>query len=116
MQTYEVPRDYRGESRILYIFSIKALIYTAIGIAVGLIFYFICKLLGATTIGIIITIIFGGIGFIIGTFKIPDTKKFEFTEKTGGENIDEIIKRAIRFKQKKNRIYVYTKEEIKDEQ
>lgn len=116
MQTYEVPRDYKGESRILYIFSIKALIYTAVGVAIGLIFYFICNLLGATTIGIVITAIFGLIGFIIGTFKIPDTKKFEFTEKTGGENIDEIIKRAIRFKQKKNRIYVYTKEEIKDEQ
>lgn len=116
MQTYEVPRDYRGESRILYIFSIKALMYTAVGVAIGLIFYFICNLLGAQVVGIIITAIFGLIGFIIGTFKIPDTKKFEFTEKTGGENIDEIIKRAIRFKQKKNRIYVYTKEEIKDEQ
>ena len=35
MQTYEVPRDYRGESRILYIFSIKALMYTAVGVAIG---------------------------------------------------------------------------------
>lgn len=115
MQTYEIPRDYKGESRILYIFSMKALMYTAIGVAIGLIFYFIFKIFGATMIGIIITAVCGLIGFAIGTFKIPDTKKFEFTEKTGGENVDEIIKRAIKFKQKKNRIYVYTKEETKDE-
>lgn len=115
MQTYEIPRNYKGESRILYVFSMKALMYTAIGIVPGLIFYFIFSLFGATTIGIIATVICGGIGFAIGTFKIPDTRKFKITEKTGGENIDDVIKRAIKFKQKKNRIYVYMKEEAKDE-
>ena len=107
MRTYEIPRNYKGEGRILYIFSMKGLIYTAIGIVPGLLFYFIFNMLGAQIVGIIITGIFGVIGFSIGTFKIPDTKKFKFTEKTGGENIDDIIKRAIKFKQKKNRIYVY---------
>jgi hypothetical protein len=115
MQTYEIPRNYKGESRILYIFSMKALAYTAIGIIPGLIFYFIFNLFGATMFGIIATIICGGIGFAIGTFKVPDSRKFEFTEKTGGENIDDVIKRAIKFKQKKNKIYVYMKEETKDE-
>lgn len=115
MQTYEVPRNYKGEGRILYIFSMKGLIFTAVGVAVGLIFYFIFKMLGLTVVGIVITAIFGGIGFCIGTFKIPDTRKFKFTEKTGGENIDEIIKRFIKFKRKKNRIYVCIKEETKDE-
>ena len=61
MQTYEIPRNYKGESRILYIFSMKALMYTAIGIVPGLIFYFIFNLFGATTPGIIATIICGGI-------------------------------------------------------
>lgn len=115
MRTYEIPRNYKGESRILYVFSMKGLMYTAIGIVPGLLIYFICNLMGATVIGIIATIICGGIGFAIGTFKIPDTRKFKFTEKTGGENIDDIIKRAIKFKRKKNRIYVYKEEEIKDE-
>lgn len=32
---YQIPRNYKGESRILMIFSIKALIYTAIGAAFG---------------------------------------------------------------------------------
>ena len=115
MQTYEIPRNYKGESRILYIFSMKALMYTAIGIIPGLLFYFIFNLFGASMIGIIATIICGGLGFVIGTVKVPDTRKFKITEKTGGENIDDVIKRAIKFKQKKNRIYVYKKEETKDE-
>jgi len=53
------------------------------------------------------------IGFVIGTFKIPEIPGLKFTEKTGGENIDNIIKRAITFKMKKRRIYIYTKEEHK---
>ncbi len=115
MQTYEIPRDYRGEGRILYIFSTKGLIYTAGGIAIGLIFYFIFKLIKMTIIGIIITLIFGLIGFCIGSLKMPDSKKFKLTEKTGGEKIDDVILRYIRFKQKKNRIYVSIKEDAKDE-
>ena len=115
MQTYEIPRDYRGEGRILYIFSTKGLIYTAVGVAIGLIFYFIFKLMKMTVVGIVITSIFGLIGFCIGTFKIPDSKRFSLTEKTGGEKIDDVIMRYIRFKQKKNRIYVSIEEEKKDE-
>ncbi len=115
MQVHEIPRNYKGESRILYVFSMKALMYSAIGIVPGLFFYFIFNLLGASVIGIIATILCGGVGFAIGTFKIPDSSKFKFTQKTGGENIDDVIKRAIKFKQKKNRIYVYKKEEAKDE-
>ena len=107
MQSYYIPRNYKGEGRILYIFSTKAIIYTAIGIALGLIFYFIFNLIGLTTIGIIIAILLGGIGFVIATFKIPEVKNLEITKKTGGENIDEVIKRWFLFKKKKNRVYVY---------
>lgn len=56
---------------------------------------------------------FGLIGFVIGTFKMPEFANFEITKKTGGENIDEVILKAIKFKNKKNRIYLYTKEENK---
>ena len=115
MHTYEIPRDYRGEGRILYIFSTKALIYSAVGVAIGLLFYYFFRLIGLSAIGIIIAIFFGLIGFSIATFKIPDSKKFKFTEKTGGENIDNVIIRYIKFKQKKNRIYVNIEEETKDE-
>ena len=115
MQTYEIPRDYKGEGRILYVFSMKALMYTAIGAGIGMIFYFIFSLLGLNVVGIIITVIFGAIGFSIGTFKMPNSRKFQITEKTGVENIDDVIKIYIKFKQKKNKIYVYMKEETKDE-
>ena len=111
MQTYEIPRNYKGESRILYIFSVKALAYTGIGVVIGGVFYFILKLLGLQMIGIGIVIFLGLLGFCVGTFKVPDSKKFKLTEKTGGEAIDDVIKRWFMFKQEKKKIYVYTKEE-----
>lgn len=109
MKTYEIPRNYKGESRILYVFSTKALIYTVVGIMLGLIFYFIFKIMGMEFVGIVIDVIFGAIGFAIGTFKMPDNKKFEFTKKTGGENIDDIFKRWIKFKRNKNKVYIWKK-------
>lgn len=116
MQTYEIPRNYKGEGRILYIFSAKGLIYTAVGAGIGLIFYFIFKTLGFSTIGLIITLIFALIGFVIGTLKVPESNAFEITKKTGGENIDDVIMRWIKFKKNGNKIYIYkSEEETKDE-
>lgn len=111
---YNIPRNYKGESKILFVFSTKALIYTCIGAGIGLVFFYICKLLGFSLVGMIFVLIFGLIGFSIGTFKIPDNKKFEFMRKNGGENIDSVILKWIKFKQKHNRIYVYKKEDNSD--
>lgn len=117
MQTYEIPRNYKGEGRILYIFSTKALIYSCVGAGIGLIFYFIFRMLGFSIIGLIITLIFAVIGFCIGTLKVPESTAFEITKKTGGENIDDVILRWIKFKKNGNKIYIYQdKEETKDEQ
>lgn len=107
--TYNLPRNVKGEGRILLIFSTKALIWTAAGLLVGFIIYLVLSLLKLGMIGFIVMAIFGGIGFIIGTFKMPETNAFEITRKTGGENIDDVIKRALKFKRNKNKIYVYTK-------
>ena len=116
MKTYEIPRNYKGEGRILYIFSTKALIYSVVGIGIGLIFYFIFNTLGLSTIGWIIMLLFGVIGFCIATLKIPENNKFQFTKMTGGEKIDDIILRWIKFKRKGKRIYIYKNEEVtKDE-
>jgi len=115
MQIYEIPRNYKGESRILYIFSIKGLAYTGAGAAIGGIFYLIFKILGMQILGICFVLFFGLIGFCIGTFKMPDSKRFKLTEKTGGESIDDVIKRWIKFKKGKNKIYVYLKEEARHE-
>lgn len=115
MNTYNIPRDYKGENRILFVFSTKALIYTAVGAGIGSLFYFIFSTIGLTIIGIVIMAIFALIGFAIGTFKVPDTNSFEITRKTGGEKIDDVIVRWIKFKKNKNKIYVYKEEVTKDE-
>ena len=115
MGTYNVPRNVKGEGRILFIFSTKALIYSGIGALIGGILYIIFNLLGLTLVGIAVVVVFALIGFVIGTFKVPNIERFEFSRKTGGENIDDVIKRAVKFKMKKEKLYVYTKEEKKDE-
>lgn len=123
MGTYNLPRNVKGEGRILFIFSAKALVYTAIGGACGLPLYLIFSMLSMNIVGIICIALFGLVGFIIGTFKVPESSNFKITQKTGGENIDDVIRRGIKFKMQKNRIYVYDrdidkeseKEETKDE-
>ena len=71
-------------------------------------------MLGLGILRYIVIILLALIGFSIATFKIPNTTAFEFTKKTGGENIDDVIRRWIRFKMKnKHKIYIYTEEEIK---
>ena len=115
MGTYNLPRNVKGEGRILFIFSTKSLVTTCVGGVVGLIFYFIFSIINLKTVGIVITLIFALIGYIIGMFKIPDTNGFELTRKAGGENIDDIIKRYIKFKKNNRKLYVYTKEEKIDE-
>ena len=113
MGTYNLPRSVKGEGRILFIFTGKSMIYTVGAGAFGLIFYFIFSMFELQMVGLIITGIFALIGFVIGTLKMPNMAKFKFTQKTGGENIDDIIKRAIKFKTKGKKIYIY-KEDKKD--
>ena len=111
MGTYNLPRNVKGEGRIFFIFSTKSIITTTIGGGCGLIFYFLINIVGLKMIGIIITVLFAAIGYGIGTLKIPESNGFEIARKTGGENIDDIIKRYIKFKKNSKKLYVYTKEE-----
>ena len=112
MGSYNIPRNVKGEGRILYIFSTKALVYTFIGAAIGGVIYFILDAMQMGMIGFFVIILFGAIGFSIATFKVPKIKSLKVMEDISGENIDEIIKRYVKFKSKKNKIYtLYTKEE-----
>ena len=111
---YEIPRNVKGEGRILFVFSTKGLIYTAVGAGIGLLINYLLSALGISMVGIIIAGVLALIGFTIGTFKVPDTNAFEFTRKTGGEKIDDIIVRAMKFKKNKKKIYIYTEEEVKN--
>ena len=125
MQSYYLPREYKGEGKILYIFSVKSLIYTGIGAFIGFLINFLFEMLGIKKAFIPLLLIFGGIGYAIGTLKIPESNNFEITRKAGGEKIDDVIKRWFKFKMKHGKIYIYKesfvplitkKEETEDEQ
>lgn len=111
MGTYNIPRNVKGEGRILFIFSTKSLLYSAIGLGVGLPIYLIMSAFNLKLVGVIILALFILTGFAIGTFKIPEISGLKFTKAVGGSNIDDIIKRVIKFKKGGNKIYLYTKEE-----
>ncbi|MGN1310767.1 MAG: hypothetical protein ACI4VP_03550 [Clostridia bacterium] len=73
----------------------------------GLIFYYIfAKILGMTMVGIAIALGFAAIGYGIAMMKMPDSNRFEILRKTGGEKIDDVIVRAIKFKAKGRRVYI----------
>lgn len=112
MATHSIPRDVKGEGRIVFIFTTRSLIFSAIGLVIGLL---VSSLIGIIFpqfyVKLIICLTFAAIGYAMATLKIPDSPRFEITKKAGGERIDEIIIRAIKFKLQKRRIYVYTKEE-----
>ena len=114
MGTYNIPRNVKGEGRILFIFSTKSLIYTVIGAVVGLPLYLIFHMANLIIVGILMIIICAFIGFLIGTFKIPEIGALKATKTVGGEKIDDIIVRAFKFKKKGNKLYLYTKEEKKN--
>ena len=107
---YYIPRNVKGEGKILFVFSGKALIYTMVGAGIGFLFYFLFNMIGLWTVGVIIMLILALAGFVIGTFKVPQIGGMAFTQKIGGEKIDDVILRAIRFKQKGRRIYVFKDE------
>lgn len=111
---YNIPRNYKGENKILFIFSTKSFLYTIGGAAIGILFYMILKLFKLSKVGLALILLFGFIGFSIGTFKIPDNSNLEFSKKVGGESIDDVIIRWIKFKRNRNKIYIY-KEDSKDD-
>lgn len=105
---YYLPRNVKGEGRILFIFSTKALIFTVIGATIGFVFKILFDILNIGIVGIIMMIILALLGFAIGTLKVPNTTAFDITKKTGGENIDDVLKRLIKFKMKKRKnLYIH---------
>lgn len=71
MGTYYIPRNYKGETRLLYIFSVKSLITTALGAVIGFLFYLIFSMFGLKIPGLIALAIWAFIGYAVGAFKIP---------------------------------------------
>ena len=92
MGTYYIPRNYKGETRILYIFTVKSLVTMKF-------------------VGLIMMALFAFIGWAIGALKIPTIVAIPITKKIGGEPLSEIIIRYIKFKKNKKIYMYYTKEE-----
>ena len=112
MATHYIPRNVKGEGRILIIFSTKSLITTGIGASIGFIFYLIFKACGINWLGFIFLGIFALIGYAAGAIKIPVITGIRFTKNVAGDYIDSIIIRYIKFMMnKKVYTYIETKEE-----
>ena len=107
MQIYNLPRNVKGEGRILFIFTPRSIIYTAISAGIGIVLYLLFKAMELTTVGIVFLIIFALVGFIIGTAKVPGIVGIKWARKNAGERLDDILKRSIDFKRKGNKIYIY---------
>lgn len=114
MGTYNLPRNVKGEGRILFIFTRKSIMYTVGFAIVGLILFLIFRLINLSKIGIILLFIFILLGFVIGTIKVPNMPGVKWARVNAGENLDDVIIRAIKFKAKKNKIYVYKGEDTND--
>ena len=110
MATHYIPKDLRGEGRILLIFSTKSLITTAIFGGIGVVLYFIFSALGLKIVGVIVLALLALLGYAFGTFKMPKITGLRFTKNIEGDSMDEIFLRYIKFKSNK-KIYSYTKED-----
>ena len=103
-RTHIIPRaDVKGQDRFFIFFSVPGLIGTVIGIVIGYPFYAILEAAGSPIVGVCIMAVTGGIGFIIGQVKIPDTNTFPLFKKVGGEYIKDIIVRYFKFKKTKKK-------------
>lgn len=105
-RTYSVPRNVKGETRLLYIFSIKSLLFTIGFGIIGVIFYFIFSIIQLKVVGIVMVILFALIGFGVGSLVIPDTPLVGNLRKAGGEAVSDILFRMLTFKKRK-KIYLY---------
>lgn len=106
--SYYVPRSVKGESRILYIFTIKSFAVTLAFALVGWgLAYLIGMLVNMSIVATIIVIaIFAAIGYGLSTIVIPDVPMMGPLRKAGGENIGAMLIRAFTFRGKK-KIYLY---------
>lgn len=105
-RTYSVPRSVKGESRILFIFSIKSFMSTLVFGLIGVLIWLLLKSIGLGGIGIGFVVALAGFGYVIMTFSIPDSPIMGKYRKAGGEMLGDIIWRTVTFTKRK-KIYVY---------
>ncbi|MEG0072932.1 MAG: hypothetical protein RR922_00830 [Clostridia bacterium] len=109
---YSVPRNVKGETRILFIFTVKSFMTTVGGGAIGGIFYLLFAAFGFVAIGLGMVVLCAIMGYLVGTLTIPDSPIMGKLRKAGGEEVGTILLRTIFFSKKK-KLYVYKKGETK---
>lgn len=107
-RSYYVPRSAKGETRILYIFTLRSFVTTLVCGGLGALIVFMIKSVVEMSIfTVIISIVpFAALGYGIGALTIPDAPIMGKLQKAGGENVLDILMRLASFKGKK-KIYVY---------
>lgn len=58
-RSYSVPRNVKGESRFLYIFSVRSFLTTIGGVFIGWILYYLFAIIGLKVVGFVLIIVFG---------------------------------------------------------
>ena len=110
MGSYWIPNNkLKGEGRILYIFTFKSLIATAIGAGIGFLFYYVFASIGMKKVGIGFLAAFALAGYGIVSFKIPENNGSKLSKNVGGDTLDEIFKKYMIFR-KNRKIYSYAVE------
>lgn len=105
--SYYVPRSVKGESRILFIFTVKSFLLTVVFGLIGALISYIIQGLGASLfLGLGTILLLGGFGYALGSIIIPDSPTMGVLRKAGGENLFDILLRIMTFKGKK-KIYMY---------
>lgn len=115
-----IPRaDVKGQDRLFIFFSLQGLVGTLAGVGIGYPFFAIINAMGNNFAGLIVLACMGGLGFVIGQCKIPDTNAFPIFKKIGGEYIRDIIVRWLKFRKNKkkfvNHISVHQDFEVKED-
>lgn len=105
-RTYTVPRNVKGETRLLYIFTMRSFITTALGGLIGFGFFVIFSAIGIAIAGWITLALMAAIGYGLGSLTIPDTPIVGNLRKAGGERLGDILFRTFTFRNRK-KIYVY---------
>lgn len=106
MGSYLIPGTVKGETRILTFFTPKSFLFTLVGAVFGVVIFLVLKAIGLGILGGILLAVIALISFIVGAVKVPESNAFRVLKRIGGEHLDDIVLRMIKFNKDK-KIYIY---------
>ena len=104
MGTHLIPRsNVKGQDRFFIFFSLPGLVGTIICARPALMVFSFLDKMGYTVVGFILIAIFGGIGFVIGQGKIPDSGSLPIFKAVGGLYVKDVIVMYLKFRNNKKK-------------